>query len=196
MNEVFEKLKKKITLSNGELKQFIGYIIAETRKSLGDDMINKCDACEGLIGRFLDLYDLNYYACSTNKVISSQVVGHSFIVLNYNDNLYLLDPTYIQFKYINTKDIYINSSRATSFSPYYYASILNKELITNFIELGYSELNTDFAYVYGNSFYFTMCGISEKTNLKALDGKVYINAFKKGNDELKKYNYEEIGILK
>lgn len=172
---------------------FLDTLVRSVREIINDDkMINKCDACQGLICRYLDSLNIINYPCNTQKQISSTCTGHSFTIANIDDKLYLIDPAYIQFKYDDTKDLYIKNIRCLSYSPYYYANKLNKEECSNLINNGYMPLTIDNAYWYGNSFYKTTTNIPSDFILSDIPGKTLIDSFILGNEKLHDYGYTSV----
>lgn len=168
---------------------FLNKLILNIRKLVNDDkMINKCDMCQGLIGKYLDECNIKYYACSTNNVIAKDITGHSFIVTIINNKYYLLDPAFVQFKYGYKEDVIINGIKCISKSPYHYLNSINNELTNELIENGYFLLDEDSAYAYGNAFYFTKTNIPSDMKLIPISGSVFIESFKKGCDQLKFYD--------
>ena len=183
-----EKDNKKVT-------QFLDKLISEVRRIVNDEkMINKCDTCQGLIGRYLESIKIPFYPCSTNNVVSSDVAGHSFIVTLIEGKYYLVDPAFIQFMYDKTEDLVIKGIRCLAKSPYYYMNIIDENLTKELISNGYFELNEKTAYTYGNAFYFTKTNIPSNLVLKAIGGEAFMNAFTKGNDRLRNYNIGEIEL--
>lgn len=178
-----------------DINNFLNRLVETVRNIVNDDsMINKCDLVQGLIGRYFDQKGLKYWAVSTHKCIMPNIIGHSFVVLNYSDNLYLIDPAYVQFKYDDSyKDIYVEDIRVKSNSPYYYAKQIGGDIIEDLIDKGYMPLTQESAYLYGNSFYHTLLGIPKDYKFSNISGNVYIDAFKRGNDKLQQYSqYAEI----
>lgn len=193
MNIIEEKLLNNEILSDEEVYIFLDYIICSIKEIVKDDKyINKCDLVQGIIGRYLNKLNVINYPCITNKCIMPNVIGHSFIIATINNKNYIIDPTFIQFKYLSTDDLYINHLRVKSKSPYYYAININKELTNTLINKGYIILNEETGYFYGNSFYNTLTNIYDNYILNNINGKIYVNSFLKGNEILRNYGYEEI----
>lgn len=198
MENIESKIINKEKLNNTEIKKLLNYIVINIRKIINDEtFINKCDLVQGLIGRYLNKLNIKNYPCITNKCITENIVGHSFIVADFEefgDKKYIIDPSYIQFLYLNDKedDMYINDLRVKSKSPFYYAHKINKDITNEFLKNGYMELNEENASLYGNSFYKTKVGINSSYEFPLISGKTYINSFTKGNEILRKYDYPEI----
>lgn len=185
-------------LLHDDASKFLDYIILSVKEIINDDtMINKCDAVQGIIGRYLKEFDISIYPCNTQKQISNGVVGHDFLVADINDVFYLIDPTFIQFKYDKSNDLFIDNMKCKTYSPYHYAQIINKEACDNFIDKGYMELSLDNAFWYGNSFYRTKVGIPKDFKLMDINGDAFIKSFLLSDNPLSKYNeYKEIKDLK
>jgi len=198
MENIESKIINKEQLKDVEIEQLLNYIVNNIRKIVNDEtFINKCDLVQGLIGRYLNKLNIKNYPCITNKCITENIVGHSFIVADfeeYGNKKYIIDPSYIQFLYLNDKedDIYINDLRVKSKSPFYYAREINKDITSKFLKNGYMELNEENAFLYGNSFYKTKTGIPNSYEIPLINGKTYIHSFIKGNEVLRKYDYPEI----
>ena len=176
---------------------FLNNLIKEVRSIIKDDkMINKCDLVQGIIGNYLKLKNIEIHPCNTQKQISSRITGHSFIVAKLNDEYYLIDPTFVQFKYLNEKDLYIQNIRCISNSPYYYANIIDKNGCQDLIKKGYMKLTEQNAYWYGNCFYRTMTGINKDYTFMNINGKIIINSFTKANESLSENNNKEFNIHK
>lgn len=176
-----------------KVTQFLDKLVSEVRRIVNDEkMINKCDTCQGIIGRYLESISIPCFPCSTNNVITSDITGHSFIVTLIEGKYYLIDPAFIQFMYDKTDDLVIKGIRCLAKSPYYYMEIMDEDLTKELISKGYFELNQKSAYTYGNAFYFTKTNIPSDLVLKAISGEVYMNSFTKGNDRLRDYNLGEI----
>ncbi|MEG1150219.1 MAG: hypothetical protein RSE17_02895, partial [Bacilli bacterium] len=130
----------------------------------------------------------------TNTCICSSAIGHSFLVANINGKLYLLDPSYRQFFYLNKEyqEMYIKGLKVKSFSPYHYALELNSKITIDFLTKGYMELTNEFAFVYGNSFAKTLTNVLDDYKFINIPGEVFIRSFLKGKESLRQYDYLEI----
>ncbi|MBQ7139913.1 MAG: hypothetical protein IJO32_00235 [Bacilli bacterium] len=198
MKNIELKIINKEKLNDDEIIKLLDYIVSNVRKIVNDETFtNKCDLTQGLIGRYLNTLNIKNNPCITNKSISDNIIGHSFIIADfseYGNKKYIIDPSYIQFLYSNDKDndIYINDLRVKSKSPFYYAHKINKDITNEFLKNGYMELNEENAFLYGNSFYKTKTGIPSSYEIPLISGKVYMNSFIKGNEILRKYDYKEI----
>lgn len=181
--------------NDDKINLFLKKIVESVKDIVDDDkMINKCDMCQGIIGRYLEKLGIEYYPCSTNKVISNNITGHSFIVAKISDDYYVIDPSFIQFKYDYSEEKVINGIKCISKSPYYYLNKIDSDLTNKLIDNGYFKLDKNSAYAYGNAFYFTKTSIPYDFDLIPIHGDIIINAFKKGNDKLTNYNVGEIEL--
>ena len=195
-----EKIINKEELANGELTFFLDNLIAVINDIINESSyINKCDAVQGLIGRYFKRLGIPTFANITNKCVSSNVIGHSFVVASfrdYNQGDYIIDPSFIQFLYLNDDydDLYINHLRIKSKSPFYYARAIDKELTLELLRKGYLKLTSRSAYLYGNCFLHTKVCISDDSVIDNIDGNIYINSFFKGNEQLRVYDYPDIEI--
>lgn len=193
IKDIEEKILNKEFLTQEEINCFLNYIVSSVKEIVNDDnFINKCDLVQGLVGRYLNRLEIPNYPSLTNKCIMPNVVGHSFIVATINNINYIIDPTFIQFACMEFDDLYLNHFRVKSKSPFYYASIINKEKTISLISKGYLELNEETAYFYGNSFYYTLTNIKDDYVFKSINGNTFINSFLKGNEVLRNYDCEEI----
>lgn len=189
-----KKLINKEDLSQEEIKIFLDYIVTSIRTIIDDEtFINKCDLVQGIIGRYLNKLNITNHPCITNKCVMPNVVGHSFIVATINNNDYIIDPSFIQFAYIEFNDMYINHLKVKSKSPIEYAINIDKDLTRTLMANGYMELNEESAYWYGNTFYHTLTNIKDDYKFKDIPGKELIEKFMEGNEVLRKYEYPEIG---
>ena len=186
---------KKNNINSDKINRFLKEIIKETRKIVNDEkMINKCDMCQGIIGRYFQKIGISFSPCSTNKVISDNVTGHSFIVALIEDSYYLIDPSFIQFKYDSSEEVIIKNTRCISKSPYYYLCKINETLANELISNGYFELTEQSAYEYGNAFYLTKTSIPIDFKFIPIKGDIFIKSFLLGNDKLTNYETGEIEL--
>lgn len=197
MSEIKDKITRKEDLTQAEITRFLDYVIKSVRTIINDEkMTNKCDIAQGIIGRYLDGLNIKTIYCSTLKQIGKTTTGHSFLLANFNDNLYLIDPAYVQFKYDKTKDLYIKGLKCKSYSPYHYAQIINKEACDNLINKGYMPLTEENAFWYGNSFNKTKTNIPSDIEITEINGNTFIRSFLNGNEIPTRYDeYEEISEL-
>lgn len=202
ISQIENKLEENISLSQDEAKYFLDYIVFTTRTRFTNDLDNysfewKCDTAISIIGNYLNSLNINYNVCDTQKVITNNIKGHTFMIVNLNTEngilSYLIDPTYRQFF---TKDTYnesnyalINGIYVTTPNPGYFIKEKDKEKVKKLLINGYSILTNDIARIYGDSFYNTKVG-EDNTTYKSIPGSIYINSFLKGNSHLSKTNDE------
>ena len=193
MDIIEKKIIDDDDLTEEEKNKFLSYIVDSVKKIIKDDkMINKCDACQGIIGRYFDKLGIIYFACSTNKVISDNVTGHSFIVANISGTLYLIDPSFVQFKFDESDEIIIKNIKCKAKSPYKYMIMIDEKIAELLSSKGYIKLDNYTAFVYGNSFYLTKTNIPSNIKLKPFTGEVLVRSFMKGNEPLRNYGYGDI----
>ncbi|MEG2457950.1 MAG: hypothetical protein RSB41_03575 [Bacilli bacterium] len=198
IKEIEKKIIDKEYVSDNEINLFLHYIVNEVDNIISKDTYEfSCDLVQGLIGRYLNNLGVISHPCITTSAIGPSVVGHSFIVASINNKLYLIDPSYRQFYFLDKtyEELYIKRLRIKSFSPYHYALELNKDIIEDFLSNGFMPLNADTAYVYGNSFVKTTTNVLDDYPFTNVNGEVFINSFLKGNELLRKYDYNEIEVL-
>ena len=96
-----KKFKEKEKLSKEEVEFFLD-TICETATSIINHptLENTCDAFQGLIGNYLQSLGIKIYSCITSKVISENVIGHSFLIVSfkeYGQEDYIVDPSFCNF---------------------------------------------------------------------------------------------------
>lgn len=145
-------------------------------------LINKCDTACSILAELLDENNIDYSWIETNNVLGNDVLGHAFLVVNFNNNKYIVDLTYLQFfskdtcqaKWFKEKD------GVTILAPdpgYYYTVNLDKKNIAiQLLENGYIKLNEESAKAYLDSFYFTRRGRRVEVEI---DKSICLNALNK-----------------
>ena len=202
ISQIENKLEDNIPLSQDETKYFLDYIVFITRTKFTNDLDNysfewKCDIAISIIGNYLNSLNVNYNVCDTQKVITNNIKGHTFMIVNLNTEngtlSYLIDPTYRQ---VFTKDTcnesnytLINGIYVTTPNPGYFIKEKDKEETKKLLINGYAILTNNIARIYGDSFYNTKVG-EDNTTYKSIQGSIYINSFLKGNSHLSKTNDE------
>ncbi len=202
ISQIENKLNENIPLSKEETEYFLNYIVFVTRTKLTNDLDNysfewKCDTAISIIGNYLNQLNVNFNVCDTQKVITNNITGHTFMIVTLNTEngilSYLADPTYRQFftKSTCNKNNYtlINGKYVTTPNPGYFIKEEDKDKVQEFLINGYSILADDIARIYGDSFYNTKVG-EENIAYKSIPGYVYIKSFLKGNSSLSKTNDE------
>ena len=140
---------------------------------------NKCDLLTDVAYYYFQDYGFNCYPIETHKVISDDVLGHSLLMIEYNDLKYLVDLTYKQFflKENCQETNYFIKNGYVLLAPhpgYYYLKhpeYLN--VAKTIIEQGFIEATEENIKVYFDSFYETKRGKID--NLVSISGKAYLN---------------------
>ena len=196
-----EAIKENKSISLNDAEEFLRNISYLVRRNINPNMDNfdlKCDLAQAILGHYFNKINCRYAPCATHNVITSQIDGHSFIVITLNvegeDKSFLLDPTYIQFFH---KD---KCQRDNYFvSPMYPDKVLltpdagffikeeDKEPVDFLLKYGYIELTEEYARIYGDSFLNTKTGTNPSTlRYQSMPGRIYIKSFLKGNEPLSK----------
>src|SRR5574344_2198853 len=106
ISEIESKILENIPLSKSEINYLLDYVCYETRlkfnKELDDyDFEYKCDTAQSIICAYLNDLGVINHPCMTQNVITNDIIGHSFLVAEFNQDgtlvPYLIDPTYRQF---------------------------------------------------------------------------------------------------
>lgn len=207
LSNIEYKIQHKISLTNEELNDFLSTIIYLTRININPKLDNfdfKCDLAQSILYYYFKNLNCNIYPLTTQKTISENITGHSFLTLELIiDNqlkYYLLDPTYIQFfkKDKCTKDNYYIHPQYQNYilltpDPGFFIQDNMKENTKFLLDYGFIELNEETAMMYGNSFYNTKTGINNNYHkYQSIPGFIYLNAFTKGFTPLSKTEEELI----
>lgn len=198
IESIEDKIKNSDSITEEETNYLLDYICYETRCKLTNDLENdsfefKCDLAQSIICYYLDELGIKYNACMTQKAITNDIVGHSFVISELNNKLYLIDPTYRQFfkeednqenNYLEIQNMIVKTP-----NPGYFIKEEDKKHIIPFLKSGYIVLDENTARIYGDSFYNTKTGYTDK-NYKSINGNIYINSFLKGNETLSKSREE------
>lgn len=185
-------------ISEIEMQTILDFIISNARMLINrlnidvkeDPLTNKCDLMQAMVGQALEKLGINVTKIETQKTISDEVEGHSFLIANFPKKSYIVDPTYRQFflKDNCTESKYFIKDNMILIAPhpgyYYVKNPKDVKIATSIIEDGYIELTEKTAKVYGDSFYTTHRGYSNnfnKTYTTNVSGNVYVNSFLKCN---------------
>lgn len=188
------------SLSEEEIYYFLNYVVYKTRFMLSSiknkDIDNysydfMCDTAQSIIGRYFDKLNIDYKPVETQKAITSDVLGHSFLIADFvlNDEVksFIIDPTFNQF-------FDIDKCKESEFkiingvvikTPYLgFFALKNDEdsqsVIKDLLKFGYMELNEENAKIYGDLFYKTKTGKINFLNCNLeMPGSIYIKGFKK-----------------
>lgn len=199
ISEIEYKIINRISINKEEVKYLLDYIIYLTRCKINSNLDNyeyKCDLAQSMLYYYFQKLNCNVSLCMTQNVITNNIIGHSFLVINLlMDNQstnYLIDPTYIQFftkEKCNDNKYFINPNYPHNVlitpDPGYFIKKEDISKIKSLINQGYEVLTEDIARIYGDSFYNTKTGEFDK-NFKSIPGNIYINAFLKGKENISK----------
>ena len=212
------KCQNGMPLSSNEAKYYLSYVCFMTREKLSIqsnktisayDFLNKCDLAQAIIVNHFKSLNVECYPISTQKAITDEIVGHSFVLvflpINSAKIIYLVDPTYTQFfnkeQCVDENFKVMNGMIVTTPEPGYFVSKLtedDQEIIQEFLTLGFMELNEKNSKIYGDSFYKTKTGIPlDVSKHLTMTGNVYIKGFLKGICKLShdKEELEKKGLL-
>lgn len=201
LKEIESKVKEKDSLTVEKITYFLDAISYITRFKINPDMDNYdygCDLAQSILCHYLNNLNCEVYPVMTRSVMDGDITGHSFLCARFlvenKEELYLLDPTYIQFfkeencnknKYF-VSEKYDNKVLITP-DPGYFIRESQKENVKFLLDHGYSILNEEIAKMYGDSFINTRRGVKvEDCDYVSLPGKFYIDSFLKGNEVLSK----------
>jgi len=205
-----EKIKSKISVTNEEIKYFLDSLCYIARRNVNENMDNfnyKCDTFQVMFYHYFKKINCEFIPCMTQNVITNDIVGHSFsilkLVVDGEEKLFLLDPSYIQF-FINKRCQKENYFLASDFSNYvllspdpgYFIKEEDKELVDCLLNHGYIEFDENFARIYGDSFLNTKRGFKDFNSYQTILGKIYLNSFLKGNEKIQtsEETLEELGL--
>ncbi len=205
----FEPLFLENNMKNDKkIETVIEKVINDSFRDLSDeglinlDMKNnplsfKCDLIRDHMLEKFNLLDINATALETQNILDADVSGHSILIIDFDDELYLIDPSYSQFflkENCNEDKYFINHEKQmVLISPdpgYYY--IKNKDnlhIAKKILENGYIKLNKNSVKVYFDSFYKLRRGYSGYLQLYEnnieLSGQTYLNSILKQKEKLK-----------
>lgn len=175
------KLKESQSLEKEELELFLKSLIISIKQAYPSKTYNNmCDKIQQEIANYLDELNVTYYASDTTDTIDSKVIGHSIVIADFtknNQNLYLIDPTFLQFYCLSDKykDLYIKDYKVTSKSPYEYAKKdINKT--NKLLENGYIEFDNDTIKWYCDSFYKTKVGRKDELIDINIPASIYLKS--------------------
>ena len=205
INDIEEKCFNNESLTQNEVDYYLNYIVYQTRVLLSSkknkDVNNysfnfMCDTAQSMIARYFDRLNINYNPVQTQKAISSDILGHSFLVADFlvNNEIksYIIDPSYNQFFSVNgcmENNFKVVNGILVKTPDLGYFALKSDENVQNVIKkllrCGFMELDEDNAKVYGDLFYKTKTGSVNyfNSNLE-MSGSIYIKAFKKCYDKL------------
>lgn len=200
-----ERIQNKESIKESEINLLLDYLCLKIRKMINPKMDNfdyKCDLAQAIAYYYFKKLECNIYPAMTQNVIVKDIVGHSFLTVQFlvdgEIKCYLIDPTYIQFckQQKCSVDNYIIASEFQDMvlltpDPGFFILEKDKSIMNSFINRGYMELNEENARIYGDSFFNTKQGIF-KSDLKfqTIGGSIYINSFLKANEPISKTERE------
>lgn len=98
------------SLSQSEIDYYLNYIVYQTRvllsskkgKDINDYKFNfMCDTVQSIIARCFEKLNISYKPVETRRLITSDILGHSFLIADFNVDgelkSYIIGPTYNQF---------------------------------------------------------------------------------------------------
>lgn len=208
--DIEEKINRKISINEEEASCFLDNLCYIARKKVNEDLNDynlKCDTFQTMFYYYFKKLNCEIINCMTQNVITDNIVGHSFsllkIIIDGNEKLILLDPSYIQFFIKNraSKENYVMALDRINFAiltpdPGYFIKKDDMQKVNILLSKGYIELNEDFAQIYGDSFLNTKRGYNDINVYKTIPGKVYLNSFLKGNEKIQNSEaaLEELGL--
>lgn len=206
-----DRILNKISVTNDEVKYFLDSLCYIARNKINDNMDNfdyKCDMFQTMFFHYFANLNCEFVPCMTLNTIVNDIVGHSFSVLKMvvegKEKLYLIDPSYIQFFGKNRcqYENYLIDSKNNNYvlltpDPGYFIKDSDMMTINYLLMHGFIELDENLARIYGDSFLNTKRGLKDISVLETISGKVYINAFLKGKEEIKinEDGLENLGLL-
>lgn len=198
------KIKQGKSLTEEEVINFLDTIIYITRKKINskmDDFSWKCDLAQSILCHYLNKIGCPNFPCMTQSAITNDIEGHSFVTImlmvNDEEKVFLLDPTYIQFfkKENCTKDkIFVSPMYPDKVllkpHPGYYIKEEDKDMASYLLNHGHILLDEKAARMYGDSFYNTKTGVSPNDPYITMSGNIYLRSFIKGKENLSKSEEE------
>ena len=200
-----QAIENKQSINQNDAENYLSNLICLVRRSINPNMDNfdmKCDTAQAILGHYFHQINCRYAPCATHNVITSQIDGHSFVVVTLNvegeDKNFLIDPTYIQFFHQDKcqRDNYF-------VSPMYPDKVLltpdagffikeeDMEPVDFLLRYGYIELTEEYARIYGDSFLNTKTGTNPNNlTYQTMPGSIYIKSFLKGKEPLSKTKQE------
>ncbi|MBE6148526.1 MAG: hypothetical protein E7167_03420 [Firmicutes bacterium] len=201
LSQIEDTIKKGESITSEEANFFLDHINYLARSMMNPNMQNfrnKCDLAQSILYYYFNSLGCKVIPNTTHGSITSQIVGHNFLVLELLvDNiltLYLVDPTYIQFfeeSNCSWQKFYVSPLAPDRIlltpDPGFFIKDYQKEMAKFLLDHGYSLLTPEVGKMYGDSFYNTKVGLSRSNwKYQTMPGEIYINAFVKGSGTLSK----------
>lgn len=201
------KYKEKNIESVLERVIYLTFIELSNEGLIDLDIINnplsfKCDLIRDRVLNKLNDLNLNATPFEVQNILDCDVHGHSILILEDEEEIYLIDPSYSQFflKENCHEDKYlINQEKQmvllTPDPGYYYLNNPHHiNIARRIMEKGFIKLNQNTAKVYFDSFYKLRRGYSgflETTGKTTeLSGQTYLNSILKLKEKSKKSSFK------
>ena len=186
-------------LNFSEIDYFLNYVVYKTRSILSsmkkEDIMNynynfMCDTAQSIIARYFDEVNITYKPVETQKAITNDIIGHSFLIADFLVSgkyiSYIIDPTYNQFFSVNKcgeNNFKVVNGVVLKTPDLGYFALKSDENIQNVVKRllrnGYILLNEENAKIYGDLFYKTKTGNINYFNSKLeMPGSIYIKGFR------------------
>lgn len=203
--KIEEKILKGASISENEAEDYLrilNYIVRKTINPRLDNYDYKCDLAQSILCQYFKKINCQYNACATHKAITEGIDGHSFTIVTLpvegERKSYIMDPTYIQFFHkekCQSSNYFVSPKfpNKVLLTPDagYFIKEEDKEPTEFLLRYGYIELTPEYARIYGDSFLNTKVGVDiTALEFKSIPGKVYMNSFLKGNENLSKTEEE------
>lgn len=196
LSDIEDRILNKISVTNEEVKYFLDSLCYIARNKINSNMDNfdyKCDMFQVMFYHYFSNLDCEFIPCMTQNAITNDIIGHSFSILKLlvdgEEKLYLIDPSYIQFFSANKckENNYFFDPNHRNYllmtpDPGYFINENDKNIINLLLENGYIELCENVARIYGDSFLNTKRGFRDKNVFQTIPGNVYIKSFLKGTE--------------
>lgn len=206
IKDIEEKIRNSESLNDNETFYFLSYVSYKVRDLLSkskeknldeDDFKDGCNRAQAMLGYYFNDLGLKNIPVLTSKIFFN-VVRHFFIIVYIVQNgelkAYIVDPTYNQFfnsdRCLDSNFVIKDGIIRNTPDPGYFIlkkSLDEQDVIKNFLNFGFMELNSENAKIYGDSFYFTQVGITEAE---------YENLFVPGNSYLKFFTMNPVELTK
>lgn len=187
------KSKKELTSKDEEI--LLRFYITRSRKLLEkllkvditeDPLINRCDISQRITGNILEKNGFKVKPVTTQSLLGSEVVGHSFLLVTINNNDYMVDTDYRQFFTeegcnIENAIFYKNMLVKTPDLGFYVKHLdsVDESTANKIIQDGYIKLTEKTAKDYLDPFYHCRPG---KQTLIKVAGYAYVNSLNSDNE--------------
>ena len=84
ISEIEYKIINDISITKEETKYLLDYVIYLTRYKINSKLDNyeyKCDLAQSMLYYYFQKLNCNIFPCMTQNVITNNIVGHSFLIL-------------------------------------------------------------------------------------------------------------------